>query len=208
MNSPRVPQIETTSVCNAHCIFCPHDRIESIGTMSDELYLKIITEASGLELICFIPMLTGEPLGPWPSRNSRMNHAQPKGRRNPPLVGLNASTTALSLFPELLVPLSVLLPRYFSIFGGGVKAGMSQVLLEKPEPIAGIVQFHRMDGKGIPEFVGTYPVRPTSFWVNQIGKASSLGTVPHHLPGPMSIDTEYELATASVDRPATPDVIL
>ena|GEM_PF-606081 len=52
MNSPRVLQIETTSVCNAHCILCPHDRIESIGTMSDELYLKItqqqLAEAGGV----------------------------------------------------------------------------------------------------------------------------------------------------------------
>lgn len=50
-----------------------------------------------------------------------MKDAQPKGRRNPPLAGLKASTTALSLFPEPLVPLSVLLAGHFSIFGGGVE---------------------------------------------------------------------------------------
>lgn len=55
-------QVETTNICNAHCVFCQHDKFTEFGTMTDELYEKIITEASGLpRLHTFIPMLTGEP---------------------------------------------------------------------------------------------------------------------------------------------------
>jgi len=55
-------QVETTNHCNAHCVFCPHHKIETKGVMSQELYEKIIDEASRLpNLITFHPMLNGEP---------------------------------------------------------------------------------------------------------------------------------------------------
>lgn len=55
-------QVESTNICNAHCLFCPHDKFEKFGTMTDELYEKILTEARQLpNLKLFIPMLTGEP---------------------------------------------------------------------------------------------------------------------------------------------------
>jgi len=54
-------QIETTNICNAHCVFCPHDRFEKFGTMPDALYEKIIKDASRYDLKSFSPMLTGEP---------------------------------------------------------------------------------------------------------------------------------------------------
>ena len=53
-------QVETTSVCNAHCIFCPHDRIEQ-GHMEQWLYEKIVKDASQYDLVTFSPMMTGEP---------------------------------------------------------------------------------------------------------------------------------------------------
>ncbi len=55
-------QIETTNICQAKCVFCQHDKFKEFGTMTDELYQKIIIEASQLSnLQLFIPMLTGEP---------------------------------------------------------------------------------------------------------------------------------------------------
>jgi len=54
-------QVETTNICNAHCVFCPHDRFEKFGTMSDGLYEKIVRDASQYNLDSFTPMLTGEP---------------------------------------------------------------------------------------------------------------------------------------------------
>jgi hypothetical protein len=79
-----------------------------------------------------IGVYLGEPLGPLPRRNSLTNQPQPKGLRNPPLVGLRASTTASSLPPQLLIPLPVLLASYFSIFGRSVEASVPKVLLEEP----------------------------------------------------------------------------
>lgn len=62
MKELAILQLETTNLCNAHCVFCQHDKFTEFGTMTNELYEKIITEASGLpRLQTFIPMLTGEP---------------------------------------------------------------------------------------------------------------------------------------------------
>lgn len=55
-------QLETTNLCQAHCVFCPHDRFKEFGTMTDKLYQKIIDDASLVPALQnFIPMLTGEP---------------------------------------------------------------------------------------------------------------------------------------------------
>ena len=57
-------QIENTNFCNAHCIFCPHDKFkkEDLGTMDMSLYKEIANQASKLpNLHVWIPMLTGEP---------------------------------------------------------------------------------------------------------------------------------------------------
>ncbi len=62
MKELAVLQLETTNLCQAHCVFCQHDKFTEFGTMADELYEKIIIEASKLpNLRLFIPMLTGEP---------------------------------------------------------------------------------------------------------------------------------------------------
>ena len=53
-------QVETTSVCNAHCVFCPHDKLEQ-GHMEQWLYEKIVKDASQYDLVTFSPMMTGEP---------------------------------------------------------------------------------------------------------------------------------------------------
>lgn len=62
MNEPLVLQIETTNLCNAKCIFCPHSKIKELGTMNDKLFKKILKEAKEIKsLQKIIPMLNGEP---------------------------------------------------------------------------------------------------------------------------------------------------
>lgn len=58
-----VLQVETTNYCNARCIFCAYDQIKKHGTMSDDLYTRILKDAKKLAPSpkTFIPMLTGEP---------------------------------------------------------------------------------------------------------------------------------------------------
>ena len=53
-------QVETTSVCNAYCVFCPHDRIVA-GHMDKDLYEKIVIDAGQYDLVTFSPVMTGEP---------------------------------------------------------------------------------------------------------------------------------------------------
>lgn len=55
-------QVETTNHCNGKCLFCPQHEFTEKGFMTDELYAKILDEASQLpNLKMFHPMLTGEP---------------------------------------------------------------------------------------------------------------------------------------------------
>ena len=50
------------SVCNARCIFCPYtDMTRKKGTMSDELFHKIIKEGKSLHCRIYSPFLNGEP---------------------------------------------------------------------------------------------------------------------------------------------------
>ncbi|HEY0087402.1 MAG TPA: radical SAM/SPASM domain-containing protein [Candidatus Lokiarchaeia archaeon] len=58
----KVLQIETTSLCNSHCIFCIHNSLKTFGTMSDNLFLKILNDAREIPTIqTIIPMMLGEP---------------------------------------------------------------------------------------------------------------------------------------------------
>ncbi len=55
-------QIETTNLCQANCTFCQHSNFKEFGTMGDDLFVKVVKEASQLpNLQTIIPMLTGEP---------------------------------------------------------------------------------------------------------------------------------------------------
>jgi MoaA/NifB/PqqE/SkfB family radical SAM enzyme len=56
-------QIETTNLCNAKCFHCAHQHLTYHGTMTDDLYFKIVIDAMSLDppLKRFVPLLTGEP---------------------------------------------------------------------------------------------------------------------------------------------------
>ncbi len=62
---PRTVQVQTLSLCNAKCIFCPHkhspDELPH-GRMDDALFKKIIDECRGHLVGRVSPYLTNEPL--------------------------------------------------------------------------------------------------------------------------------------------------
>ena len=58
-----------------------------------------------------------------------------------------------------------------------------QVLLQHSDTIARVVEFNRVDGKGISEPVGTNIVYLPAFGVNQMWKAGFLSAVLDDLPG-------------------------
>lgn len=62
MNDLLYLQVETTNHCNAKCLFCPQHKFKQKGFMEQDLYEKIVDEATRLpNLMMFHPMLTGEP---------------------------------------------------------------------------------------------------------------------------------------------------
>ena len=98
MKNLLVVECGTTNICNARCLFCPHYKFEKFGTMSDELYEKIINQASKLpNLRTFIPMLTGEPFCDKQFLN-RLRLA----RERMPLVSLDFYTNGSLLTREII----------------------------------------------------------------------------------------------------------
>jgi hypothetical protein len=57
------------------------------------------------------------------------------------------------------------LSGHFPILRGGVETLMAQVLLEQSQSITGIIQFHGVDGKGIPQPVRTDVTDSASLWI-------------------------------------------
>lgn len=78
---PKVLKIEATNYCNASCVFCPYDKMtRPKGNMSQELFEKIITEATdnGIMEIEFVHM--GETLID-PNIFEKIRMAKSKGMR-------------------------------------------------------------------------------------------------------------------------------
>ena len=71
--------------------------------------------------------------------------------------------------PQPFIPLLELATGDFSIFGSGIKAGVAELFLQKPQTITGIIDSHGMDGKGISQSVRADVVLLTSLRVNQSG---------------------------------------
>jgi len=62
-DSPREISLETISLCNAKCSFCPYSTLERSGQMSGWLLDKLIDEMSEFELpFTFAPFKVNEPL--------------------------------------------------------------------------------------------------------------------------------------------------
>lgn len=62
---PKAVQIETTSLCNARCTFCPYEWVSRMfprGVMGDELFFKIIRELAEFQPLLIAPYLNNEPL--------------------------------------------------------------------------------------------------------------------------------------------------
>ena len=59
---PRLVTIETTSRCNARCVFCPNNALSrDKGSMSTELFEKIIEDCKQFPLYEIEPFLQGDP---------------------------------------------------------------------------------------------------------------------------------------------------
>lgn len=61
-NLLKIVQIETSTRCNARCIFCPHQNLKrEKGDMTEILFRKIINQCKELNISLIFPFLNGEP---------------------------------------------------------------------------------------------------------------------------------------------------
>lgn len=62
MQYPNRIQIETTSLCNADCVFCQHKTMKrKTGEMSWKLFTRIIEQCKEFKINYILPFLNGEP---------------------------------------------------------------------------------------------------------------------------------------------------
>jgi MoaA/NifB/PqqE/SkfB family radical SAM enzyme len=62
LEHPRLVAVETTSRCNAKCVFCPNGRLRrGRQHMADDLFEAIIEQCRGFPLQQIEPFLQGEP---------------------------------------------------------------------------------------------------------------------------------------------------
>jgi hypothetical protein len=55
-------QLESSTLCNGHCVFCPHfDMTRPEGEMTNTLFHKIVDEAIAMGVEMVTPFLNGEP---------------------------------------------------------------------------------------------------------------------------------------------------
>ncbi|MDP1695094.1 MAG: radical SAM protein [Candidatus Woesearchaeota archaeon] len=65
LDLPKAIQIETSSLCNAKCTFCPYEATSQAfpkGNMSNELVVKILKELAEFQPLLVAPYLNNEPL--------------------------------------------------------------------------------------------------------------------------------------------------
>ena len=130
-------------------------------------------------------------MGPLPSRNSRINQAQPKGRKKPPLGGLKTSTIT-PLFPEPGIPVLQFFASDLPVTHGCSDTDMTELLLEHPDAIGRIIFLDSHDSKSISQLVWAYPVNLACLWVYQQRQPCPISTPPYYLTCPMSIYSEDE----------------
>lgn len=54
--------IESSTVCNSHCVFCPHGKMtRPRGQMSDQLFHKVIKDGKDMGVTDYSPFFMGEP---------------------------------------------------------------------------------------------------------------------------------------------------
>lgn len=63
MDYPTMIQLESSTACDARCTFCPHSKMQrKRGTMKDDLFERILSEAGEMGIQEVLLFLNGEPL--------------------------------------------------------------------------------------------------------------------------------------------------
>lgn len=93
---PRLVSVETTSHCNAKCVFCPNNALaRDKGPMDQDLFEKIIEDCRAFRLEAIEPFLQGDPFSD-PKILERLEHI----RRRLPDTKLRLYTNGYGMTPK------------------------------------------------------------------------------------------------------------
>ena len=68
--------------------------------------------------------------------------------------------------PQAIIPLAMLFSGNLSILGCGIEAGVTQMLMEQSQCIAGVIQLHCVHTEGISEAMRVNTSYPAGFGVH------------------------------------------
>jgi hypothetical protein len=84
---------------------------------------------------------------------------------------------------------------------------VAELFLKQAKAIAGIVSFHSVHSKSVPQPVGTYAVCPAGLGINQLGKSRPIGTLAYYLPSSVPVDTKDKPFSALRNRTSSGNVV-
>jgi hypothetical protein len=110
-----------------------------------------------------------------------------------------------TFLPEAVIPRSELFAGDFPVPCGRIEALVSQVLLKKTKPVAGVIVFHRIDSEGVPKFVWADAMGFAGFRIYQFRQPCSLGELFNDLPATVPVDVEKKPSPVFDDWTTTLD---
>jgi len=121
------------------------------------------------------------------------------------LLGKACSWTGL---PEALVPLFLFFTGNLYIVRRCIDISVAEMLLELPEPVAGVIVFDGIYGKGIPQAVGADVMDFAGFCIQYFGQAGITGASGDYLPGTVAVDAKKQLFVVFYLQLGRGDVLL
>jgi len=147
----RSVQVETTNLCNGACVFCPHEQAKVLGTMSEELYRKIVDETATLPSVeTFLPLGHGEPFMD-PDILPRIEYA--RGKLDEKIL-IKVFTNGVALNEDHIQRLNELKHVELSISVNGIYPGTRKAVMGQDDTQHVLEMWHYAREVGLP-VVGT-----------------------------------------------------
>jgi len=148
MKIPNLLQIESSTACNARCVFCPHPKMKrKHGTMTDELFCKILDEADELGITMVLLFLNGEPFA-FPRIFDWMEKLRERGLLT--VIFTNAALMTEEKSIELLSFSDIIQDIVFSIAGVDKESLANIMGLDYDVVVSNVRRFYTLNNGTIP----------------------------------------------------------
>lgn len=130
--------LESSTACDARCVFCPHDSLQRSGRMSWGTFKKIVDEAVDMGITRFTPFRLGEPLL-FPGLIQWIEYIGSKGGKV--TIFTNANNLTDSIGDDLLANSAAISSLHISFHGGTKQVYEAFMGLQFEKVIANVNSF-------------------------------------------------------------------